>query len=157
MKRKLKGELDGVDAIACTTDMWTSRTQVSYLTVTAHFLVGKELKSAVLDSKPVRDRHTGENIADALREILDDFGVSQKVVCFVTDNGANVALAIRLLGYRHLSCVAHTTNLAVKEALEAVDEVTDAINAAKHNVTHFRLVTFWLCRLPRNLYSVAKS
>ena len=87
----MKRTLDDVDAVACTTDLWSSiSTQASYITVTAHFLVGSEMKTAVLDTKHLPLEHTAQNIAATLRAILQDYGVEDRVSGFVTDNGANV-------------------------------------------------------------------
>ena len=139
VKGKLRRILSDVDAVACTTDLWTSsRTQALYLTVTAHFVVGVEMRTAVLDTKPLPQQHTAQSIADVVQEILMAYDVQHKVVCFVTDNGANVKAALRIMGYRHVPYTAHTINVLVKEAPKAAVAIMAAFVKVKNIVTYFR-------------------
>lgn len=138
-KENLKRILVDVDAVACTTDLWSStRTQASYPTVTAHFLVGADLKTAVLDTRAVPEQHTGPNIAAAIKENLEEYGVQYKISCFVTDNANNMKAAVRDLDYRHVSCMAHTINLLVKDALKASEGTITVIEKVKNIVTYSR-------------------
>jgi len=47
--------------VALTTDLWTSQSVQSYLTITAHYINSKwELESKVLQTREMKERHTGE-------------------------------------------------------------------------------------------------
>ena len=59
-----------------TTDMWTSLSNKSFITVTFHAISPIwRFNSYVLDTIEVKDKHTGENIAKHLEEMLIDFGI----------------------------------------------------------------------------------
>ena len=61
--------------LAMATDLWTSH-QRSYITVTAHYLTTDwQLKVNVLATRPIDDRHTGQNIAKHLQHIANEFGI----------------------------------------------------------------------------------
>ncbi|KAJ8896266.1 hypothetical protein PR048_001610 [Dryococelus australis] len=75
--------------VAVTTDMWTSDSALSYLTVTMHFVSEfseTSLHSLVLNTVPMTDSHTGENIASSLEKVLCELNILHKTVGIVTDN-----------------------------------------------------------------------
>ncbi len=90
-----------------------------YITVTLHFIDYEwNLKSFCLDTVPMYDDHTGQNISDALLDVLENWELKQdKVVAITTDNGANVVAALRNLGVARISCFGHNLDLAIKKAL----------------------------------------
>ena len=56
---------------SCTTDMWSSRHQKSFITLTHHFLNEEfDLKNSVLEIKEVHGSHTGDRELSS-REALD--------------------------------------------------------------------------------------
>jgi predicted transcriptional regulator len=52
----------------------------------------------------------------------------------VSDNAANVVAAVRVGGWRHLRCFAHTLNLIVQKELKEIDSTLSKIR---------RIVTFF--------------
>ena len=57
--------------MSLTGDIWTSITIDAYITLTVHFLSEAwEMCSVVLGTKPLSDRHTGENIVAWMEEML---------------------------------------------------------------------------------------
>ena len=56
----------------------------------------------------------------------NECNITEKVVAAVTDNAANIAAAVRLNGWRHVPCFAHTLNLVVQNSLSA-DTVLSSI------------------------------
>ena len=112
---EIKRELLLISHEALTSDLWTSRTTESYLTITCHFVSSTwELKSLVLETFGFKKDHTAENIAASFQKIAEEWGISRKVVAMVTDNAA-----VRHTGWTHVSCFAHTLNLVVSEAIKA--------------------------------------
>ncbi len=63
--------------------------------------------------------HTASNIADELKCISYQWQISSKVVAVVTDNAANIVAALRVLGWMHVPCYAHTLNLIVQSSMDA--------------------------------------
>jgi hypothetical protein len=61
------------------TDAWTSPNHKAFVAVTAHFEVNGEPVCMLLDLVEVATSHSGVNLAAAFAQILDEFGISDKV------------------------------------------------------------------------------
>ena len=59
------------------------------------------------------------------------------MVCVVTDNAANCVADIRLLGWRHLPCFAHTLNLTVQESIKSDNVVVQLQRKCRDIVSYF--------------------
>ena len=89
--------LQGANYISVTSDMWTSLANDAYISLTTHY-ISKEWKmeSVCLGTIPVSERHTGDNIALWIEEILEKFGIStEKVEHFKKSELATTALQKR--------------------------------------------------------------
>lgn len=105
----LKSMLENISDLSITTDMWTSDSNRAYITVTSHFIFNDHLYSPVIATREMREAHTGLNIATLLSNILIEWGIKDKIVTIVSDNGANIKNAINEhLCKHHHPCVAHT-------------------------------------------------
>ena len=117
-KDEIKKELMESQSVAVTTDSWTSISTQSYTTITAHYIDKDWVqKSKVLYTRSNGKRHTSENLEAELRDCLIEFGIDSKVDYIVTDNANNITKAANDLKTQH-PCLAHTINLAVKDALK---------------------------------------
>lgn len=134
VRGKLHDDLLAVRPVAITCDAWTSNKQENYLAVTAHYLVGAERCSAVLDISVFPGSHTASDVAGQLRPVFKEWGIQVKVVGVVTDNAALVRVAVDLLGLRHLGCAAYTLNLCVEDAFSRSPEVQGRFNHASNLV-----------------------
>lgn len=65
--------------MAITTDIWTSDSNIGWITLTAHFISDDELKALVLS-------HTAENIGSVLNVILTEWAILDKIVEVLTDS-----------------------------------------------------------------------
>ena len=118
--KEIKRELLQISHVALTSDLWTSRTTKSYLTITCYFVTSTwELKSLVLETFGFKNDHTAENIAASFQKIAEEWGISREVVAMVTDNAANVVAAVRHTAWANVPCFAHTLNLVIYEAIKA--------------------------------------
>ena len=96
-KQGLMEALEQVEYCSLTTDIWTSKATESYLTVTCHYITGKwELRASVLETVHVAVAHTAENLAAELTRITDEWKISHKVACVVTDGCSNIVAAEQL-------------------------------------------------------------
>ena len=129
----LMEELNGINDCCLTTDMWTSRATEGYITVTCHYIDKKnmELKSAVLNTRHVDVAHTSENLASCLREVSDEWKITSKVHCVISDSAANIKRAVMLCNWNHLSCFVHLLNLVVTDAIKEDHELTTLIQKIK--------------------------
>lgn len=119
VSESLKKELEDVSYLALTSDIWTSDSNKSFISLTAHYIYQYKLKSVVISTSEIQIHHTAENIALAIQEVMDQWQISSKVVTIVTDNAAAMKKAVsECLNKRNHFCVAHTLNLAVKDCIE---------------------------------------
>ncbi|XP_005102535.1 zinc finger BED domain-containing protein 4 [Aplysia californica] len=126
--------------VCLTTDHWSSRRIQGFLTVTAHFVTSDwELQACVLDTVRIATSLTAQTIAGALTEVMDRWKITDKVFAVITDNAANMKLAVDLLGVRHGPCFAPLLNLVVSDALKSpqagIEEVKKKV---KIIVAHFK-------------------
>lgn len=112
----------------------------SYIAVTCHYvdIQNEELKSVLLSCFLSTERHTSENLANDLRDVLEEWNVIEKVVAIVSDNAANIVNAVTLMRIKHIPCFAHSLNLGVQTGLRAID---DLHSKTKTIVAHFKRST----------------
>lgn len=135
----LKTILNEVENITVTTDIWTSDSNVAYITVTGHFIFKDELWARVLATRDLPGSHTSENIAIALNSIFNEWNIDNKIMTVVSDNGANIKKAIgdNLQKFHH-PCVAHTLNLSVTEAISKNERLSAILKKCRALVGHFK-------------------
>uniref|UniRef100_UPI003AAD5237 E3 SUMO-protein ligase ZBED1-like n=1 Tax=Centroberyx gerrardi TaxID=166262 RepID=UPI003AAD5237 len=91
----------------------------AYTCVRKWTLVSKCLQTSFLP-----EDHTTANLADALQEALQEWGLEKdKVSCLTTDSGSNIKAAVRNLGWSWLSCFGHNLNLAVSNTVDKTEKV----------------------------------
>lgn len=145
--RKLSSILSAVEFVSITADTWTSVATESYLTVTVHYVSEDWLmKSHVLGTLLLEERHTGENLSVWIVDMLSNFGINPcNVVAVVHDNASNMVSAMNILqstyGIQSLRCSAHTLQLAVHSTLSKDSTVQTTLALAKKLVEHFRRST----------------
>ena len=84
------------------------------------------------------ERHTGVNIAERIREAMSKWQVKDEFVSgIVHDNAANMLTAVDDLGWNHLSCFAHTLQLAVNKGLDNTT-ISRVSAVARKLVGHFK-------------------
>lgn len=109
------------------------------MAVTPHY-VGKywRLKSALLECFHFPESHTAENLRNEILRVSLEWDLSRKLHTIVSDNAANIALAIKLTGKNQFGCVAHTLNLVVQDGLFQISLLQ---NTVKRIVGHFHRST----------------
>jgi hypothetical protein len=86
--------------------------------ITAHCILEEwDLKSALLETFEFNTEHTATNIATELIRVANKWNIQDKIVCIVTNNAANMIVAVRETGWRHLPCFAHSLNLVIQDSL----------------------------------------
>lgn len=139
VQSKLTDMLNATDYVSATTDLWTSSSNKSYITVTGHFIFDFKQYSVVLGTNELTTAHTGENIAEAIMNIFQNYNIADKIVTIVTDNGSNMKKAVSeyLKKYNHF-CVAHTLNLSVQETVSGSKEFQPILVQCRSLVSHFK-------------------
>ncbi len=72
-----------------TTHMWTSISQQPYVSTTAHYFHNKELQHLLLDFSLIPYPHKGEDIKIKVQEVIQEFGLLDKIIAITTDNASN--------------------------------------------------------------------
>jgi hypothetical protein len=122
-KTKIKKLIEDTCVTATiTTDLWTSRSKEGYIGVTCHWLSPDfEPIDILLAIEKMPYPHTNEIILNYLKNLVDEFGLSNKIICGVTDNGSNMQKAFdRWEGVERLPCTAHTLQLSINKALVTI-------------------------------------
>ncbi|XP_050546155.1 zinc finger BED domain-containing protein 6-like [Daktulosphaira vitifoliae] len=134
----VKDTLKNVAAVCLTTDGWTSRNNQSFISITAHFIDPQDetlISSVLLGCNDFDEKHTGDNLAFFLSNIINEWNLSNKLTVVITDNAANIKAAIRKCNWRWLPCFAHSINLTVQTSLKCI-ELT--ITKVKNIVQYFK-------------------
>ena len=139
-KQELQQLLVSAEYVSLTTDLWTSRATMGFITVTCHFVTPDwQMKSAVLETLHVDRSHTADNIAVLLMKVAEEWNISSKVCCVVTDNANNIVAAVKKNKWNHLPCFAHTLNLIISNSLHDVPEISVIIQSVKNVVSYFNI------------------
>ena len=115
----VRPQLKEAKYFSSTTDLWTSCANQPYLSLTVHF-IDKEwiLRSYCLDTTPLFEDHTGQNISEAIKDIYQNWQLPvADLVATTTDNGSNFIAAYQQLNWIRLSCFGHNLDLAIKKSL----------------------------------------
>ena len=126
--------------VGITTDMWTDNyKRRSYMTVTLHFCMPDfRMQSMVLRTVVFTEAHTGDNLAKELKKILTQFGLDDKTVVYITDQGSNVVKACRVIGSERFGCAAHGLhNLIAVDGVIKGPDVQTIICKAKDIIKTF--------------------
>jgi hypothetical protein len=67
-------------------DAWTSPNHKAFVAITAHFLHEDQPISMLLDIVEVATSHTGKELADVFAQVLEGFGIADKVCYSVNRN-----------------------------------------------------------------------
>ncbi|XP_034084944.1 zinc finger BED domain-containing protein 4 [Gymnodraco acuticeps] len=72
------------------------------------------MRQKVLRTKAIYTAQTGQVVAEEIGEILQEFGIMNKIAAVTVDNAANMDVAIKRLNFIKLGCFAHTLNLGAQ-------------------------------------------
>ncbi|XP_051793003.1 E3 SUMO-protein ligase ZBED1-like [Acanthochromis polyacanthus] len=141
-KEKAKEQVRKAAAVSLTSDMWTSINMDAYLAVTCHYISDEDqLCTSLLGVQHFPKAHTAENLAAGHAQLMEEWGITDKVKCLVTDGAANMNACVRQLNIRHTVCIAHTINLLVRKSFDDVPGLNDLRHKCRRLVTLFRSST----------------
>ena len=114
--------------------------RMPYMGYTVHYIDEEwNLQTQTLGTKYVPDNHTGDVIASAMTNTLDEWGLDpKKQVCITTDNSANIVEVCRDLSWDRLSCFGHNLHLRITKCLKDDTRVKQALGVARGIVTSSR-------------------
>jgi hypothetical protein len=111
-------------------DAWSSRRFTSLLGLTVHFLDDEgKFRTFLLGLPRIEGRHSGENLADRVSDIIHEYRFEDRIGFFVTDNAESNDTCLEHLGielgfkkeHRRLRCSGHIINLVARSILFGTD------------------------------------
>lgn len=96
-----------------------------------------ELQTIILEFNRFLTPHTGDGTCHFIHDVINEWGLNQKLLCIATDNAADKIAGVRQLNMNlrvelkekdielrrenfHIRCIAYIINLAVKECMKKV-------------------------------------
>lgn len=138
VKSKIASQIEEAEAISFTSDIWTSVSNCSFISLTAHWInIEFERKSAVLNINDFPESHTAENISEVFKEMMTNWNVSKKFHILLRDNAPNMVKATTDANLPSASCFIHTLQLVVNSSIDSQRVVNDIIAKSRKIVTHF--------------------
>lgn len=149
-RAKLMDELTKTGQRVClTTDCWTSRTQMAYMCLIAHYVASYwKLHKKIINFCQISN-HKGDTIGKAIETCFLGWGI-EKVLTVTLDNASANKEAVGFVRRRvnawkgvvlggehmHMRCGAHIVNLIVSDGLK---EMHDSIAVIRNSVRYIRL------------------
>lgn len=132
--------LKSAENVAVTTEAWTFRGTLSYVTVTAHAMSSAwETVNVVLRTRPLLDSNREANMMEVLIEAVSEWQLRRqnRSIAIVTNDVGNPELALRQAGLEpRIQCFAHTVNLAIRAGL-GVTRVSALLERVRRVVSVF--------------------
>jgi hypothetical protein len=149
VKEVVRRQLQTGDFISFTTDVWTDTTSNrAYVSLTAHWIDANfERRFFLLNVRQLTESHSGVNLAEALKQLLKEWGVEEKVHAFIHDNASNAIKASEEAGFPFITCSAHTLQLVIGKAQDCQRTLIDAQAVARRLVGHYKHSTVAVARL----------
>jgi hypothetical protein len=144
-------------------DNWSSRNGLAFTAIVAHFCSPSYLiESILIGFRELRGPHSGENIAEVVDEVLQDYSITPgQIGCFVLDNATNNDTCIEALGKtykwaksevysRRLRCFGHIINLVAQAFLFGSKSEVFAytLDQIQHQVDSNVRIPIWKLRGP---------
>ncbi|OAA53662.1 Ribonuclease H-like protein [Akanthomyces lecanii RCEF 1005] len=129
VKKALQSAISSIHIVP---DNWTSPNCLGVIGLTVQFVSEEHgLQSLVVKVQELDGQHSGENMAEAVMEVIRDYGIAHKVGYFMMDNASNMNAMVDKVSDElehefdvfydplphRLRCVGHIINLAVMEFL----------------------------------------
>lgn len=79
------------------------------------------------------------NLASVKTKLMEEWGITNKITCLVTDGATNMIACSKALRLRHAICVAYILNLIVKKALDSTPVLSAIRTKARRPVRTVQL------------------
>ena len=90
--------LSTASSVALTLDIWSGNAKEDYISVVAYFVSADcELQKKVIELRLIEVKHTGENIAERVAYVVQEFGLIDKIFSITLDNASSNAKAMETL------------------------------------------------------------
>ena len=142
-------------SMSLTSDIWSGNAKEDYISVVAHYVSADwELQKKVIGFRLIEVSHSGENIAEKISVVVEEFGLIDKIFAVTLDNASANSKAYDILqpvlfGYLgsypaptrddphkvkyllvHQRCACHIINLIIKSGLKRLKPFTEDFRTA---------------------------
>ncbi len=110
-------------------DEWSSSNRLSFLIIMKFYYIEFwKYQKVLLNFEQIKDKHIESNLSSITERILQELDIQDRVMTVITDNVSNNDVMMTALNetlqifsaISHLSCLAHVTQLAVKQLLKSL-------------------------------------
>ena len=140
MRSEISYFLNFQTSVALTTDAWSSRATMSFITTITHFIFPNwTLEEQVLETLHMPKSHNHDNIGEALYITAQKWGTIKPhtINAVVTDNAPVMPLAVAVSGLDpHLGCFVTNLNLCAQKGLEG-SGMSKLLSCVRRMVTYF--------------------
>jgi hypothetical protein len=144
-RAKIITSLESISSVAITSDIWSGNAKEDYLSVVAHYVnVEWQLEKRIIGFRLIDESHSGQNIVERVLAVLEEYGLTAKIISVTLDNASSNTTAITRMSpklstyvgtmFLHQRCACHIINLIVKSAL----------NVIKSHLGSFRTAISWI-------------
>ena len=136
----------------------------------AHFVSSDgQLEKQILGLRLIDVSQSGENIAERVLAVLDEFGLTEKVVSVTLDNASANTTAINILSpkissyvgtlFLHQRCACHIINLIVKSGLKRISAYLESfrtaisfLNSSNQRIAAYKTYCIAVNERPKKIY-----
>lgn len=128
-------------SVSLTSDILSGRAKRDYISVVAHYVNKKwELQKRIIGFELIDEAHTGENIAQAILNVVSEFGLTVKIFTVTLDNASSNTTAMEGLTpifsvyaasfLLHQRCACHIINFIAKCAIKKCKKQIEILRTA---------------------------
>jgi len=160
LKGEINTELNSMQSISFTFDMWTNGAQQPYISLTTHYLTKQfELRNKTLGcSQHFPGEHDGKSIFLKIKSMISEWNIdilSLNIPIYMVTDNARINISCALNNYNSNDnlylyfCAAHTLQLAIQNALKENNKGS-LLKKCRSIVTHNHITNL------RNVYNKFK-
>ncbi|KAL1472725.1 hypothetical protein MTO96_039146 [Rhipicephalus appendiculatus] len=124
---------EDVESILFTSDMWTSKSNQNYISLTCHYITYNfEMRSFALYNRSVTESHTACNILEHLQAMMDDRELPPQKVPVYLKEAVCLELATSATAVRKLTLQEWKAVTGLVKALRAIASATKDLSCHKH-------------------------
>ena len=113
------------------------------MAITIHYISPDNMQfhHHYITTQQVSVAHNAENFANEIEEMLNEWGIRERIYGATTDNAQNIRNAIvDIMELHHLGCIGHTLQLSVNKSFR-LTSVAWLLGQIKKLVEHFKRST----------------
>ena len=135
------GFVEASQRVALTSDIWSGGASHDYIGVCCHYIDRDwNVEKRIIGFRAMEEGHSGEMIAQEILAVVNDYGVTGRVISITMDNASANDRAINILRgalnpisypyFFHSRCVTHILNLVVQDGMKELDSTLKDIRDA---------------------------